>query len=125
MKFSALFPVIGTSLPSTVSAWNCRTNSVLTTAGVVYYHSERACRGYDGNSGSFQGTYGPGERKSTCISQTGGFILRMHVENHQNNKRDYNDNECWGAFEQLLEACAQAPCGPTDCIFPGGGGDVG
>lgn len=44
-------------------------------AGAARNDAGRACRGYDGNTRAFQGTFAPGETKSTFIqhSRTQGF----------------------------------------------------
>ncbi|KAM0235911.1 hypothetical protein ACHAP5_009557 [Fusarium lateritium] len=45
------------------------------------YHVERACNGYDGNPGAFQGSYKPGEIKQACVQYSSTSLYIFEVQN--------------------------------------------
>jgi hypothetical protein len=59
------------------------------------YHIGRACNGYDGKKGAFQGNFVPGEAKYVCVNGPGNQRYDMLVQN-LNTGKGYNlaDNDC-------------------------------
>jgi hypothetical protein len=49
--------------------------------GNACWHAERACRGYDGIQGAFQGVYSPGQVKYACVQGTGTQKYEFSVQN--------------------------------------------
>ncbi|CAJ0543963.1 Ff.00g040140.m01.CDS01 [Fusarium sp. VM40] len=45
------------------------------------YHVERACNGYDGIPGAFQGSYKPGEIKQACVQYSSTSLYIFEVQN--------------------------------------------
>jgi hypothetical protein len=60
------------------------------------YHVNRACRGYDGNAGVFQYTFGLGETKYVCVnSPEPGQKFEFWIKNENYGAYlDLNDDDC-------------------------------
>ncbi len=70
------------------------------------YHVARACEGYDGKRGAFQGRYAPGEVKSACVDIRGGKQIKMSVKNLNNGAaRDLGDNDCTFRLSKEIDNC--------------------
>ncbi|KAB5559521.1 hypothetical protein GE09DRAFT_1220202 [Coniochaeta sp. 2T2.1] len=76
--------------------------------GNARYHVERACKGYDGHQGAFQGVYAPGEAKSACVQGTGTLKYDFVVQNLNTGASfDLADADCVWRLENEINGCAQ------------------
>ncbi|CAD0093722.1 unnamed protein product [Aureobasidium vineae] len=59
------------------------------------YHIARACGGYDGKRGAFQGNFVPGEAKTVCVNSPGNQKYDMLVQNlNTGSTFDLAGNDC-------------------------------
>ena len=80
------------------------------------YHAGRACNGYDGVKGAFQGWFAPNEHRSVCVnSWTGKIIMEIHNQNKAKGF-DLADADCGYEFSQILNKC------PPTALITGGYG---
>lgn len=70
------------------------------------FHTRRACEGYDGKMGAFQGVFRPGEKKSACVNDGSGNRFNMEVRN-ENTKASLNlgDKDCTKEFKSIIDNC--------------------
>ncbi|CAG8953232.1 hypothetical protein HYFRA_00003435 [Hymenoscyphus fraxineus] len=101
----ALVAFFGTSI-TTVSA-DCYTGGDFwQDKGAARYHAERACRGYDGHQGAFQGTFGGGEKKSACIQFSPTQAIDLSIQNLNGNSAiDLADADCILRLSNEINAC--------------------
>ena len=112
MKFASFtVPVVlGLAFMSAAQrTWACFPVGVYLGSGNALYHARRACSGYDGKTGAFQGQYSRGEEKAACIAGSPGFKTNLAVrrlESSGGNARvDLSDSDCEKEFEILIEQC--------------------
>lgn len=72
--------------------------------GGMKYHATRACKGYDGIKGKFQGTFNGQQRVKVCVNNGVGKI-NMEVGNLQNNARDIKDADCEKELHKVIDDC--------------------
>lgn len=99
--------LLGASI-TTVSA-TCYTDGAFwPDQGAARYHAERACRGYDGNAGAFQGTFAPGEVKYACIQYSGTSKFEFSVQNQNLGASfDLGDDDCVLRLENEINGCGR------------------
>jgi hypothetical protein len=70
------------------------------------YHARRACQGYDGKQGAFQGYFKPLQRKTACVN-VGIAHIDMEVGNlNPSAGFDLNDNDCYKEMLNIIESCS-------------------
>jgi hypothetical protein len=70
------------------------------------YHIQRACEGYSGNAGAFQGYFGPGAAKTVCVQSTGTQKLNMLVQNLNTGAGfDLGDTDCTYRLQNEVNSC--------------------
>ena len=78
------------------------------------YHSQRACMGYDGQQGYFQGWFGPGEEKRLCLNGPGGIRLDFTIKNENYNSGfDLGDTDCRDRLHNEIYGCG---CGGRSTV---------
>jgi hypothetical protein len=78
------------------------------------WHAQRACSGYDGKRGAFQGWFAPDTYSKTCVEVGVGKVI-MEVGNlNRNQGFDIKDSDCTKELHKVIEECG----GP---FFSGGG----
>jgi hypothetical protein len=73
------------------------------------WHVNRACRGYDGNSGAFQGVFGPGETKYVCIDcpDNRDCKLEFSIQNENYGASfDLGDDDCATKLGNEIWGCS-------------------
>ncbi|KAG9663985.1 hypothetical protein KCV03_g10276, partial [Aureobasidium melanogenum] len=74
--------------------------------GNAKWHVGRACRGYDGNQGAFQGTFAPGEAKYACVQGTNTQKYEITVQNLNTGAAfDLGDGDCVLRLENEINGC--------------------
>jgi hypothetical protein len=72
------------------------------------WHSERACRGYDGNRGVFQGTFLPGEARYACVNGGDNIKFEFMVQNlNRYTAFDLGDDDCVLRLHNEINGCGQ------------------
>jgi hypothetical protein len=105
MKAATSIILLTTALTASVSALGCYGGGQDIRAEDLIYHSGRACRGYDGKPGAFQGTFGPGETKSVCVD-IGGNRVDMQVQNQNGGASfDIRDDDCAKELANVVYSC--------------------
>ncbi|KAF4986128.1 hypothetical protein FDECE_16111 [Fusarium decemcellulare] len=75
-------------------------------AGAARSHVERACKGYDGNAGRFQGTFAAGESRHVCVQHSGTQKFEFTVRNENNGAAlDLGDDDCVLRLQNEINAC--------------------
>ncbi|KAK0113840.1 hypothetical protein ONS96_014693 [Cadophora gregata f. sp. sojae] len=78
------------------------------------YHAKRACMGYDGHAGAFQGFFSAGQNKQACINNdagVGGHLI-LGVRNlNQNAGFDLDDADCFKELGILIALCNRGGTG--------------
>ncbi|KAF4460986.1 hypothetical protein FALBO_12222 [Fusarium albosuccineum] len=70
------------------------------------WHVERACKGYDGNAGKFQGVFKPGETRSLCVQHSGTQKLDFIIKNeNQGASIDLGDDDCVLRLQNEINGC--------------------
>lgn len=78
--------------------WDNRNNAA--------YHAGRACRGYDGNAGAFQGWFAPGETKYACVDGGQGIRYDFRVGNRNfDTGFDLGDDDCAARLGNEIWGC--------------------
>ncbi|KAJ3526038.1 hypothetical protein NM208_g11374 [Fusarium decemcellulare] len=100
--------VLGTTMVENVSAqYHCYSVGHTMNPNDLRYHTKRACRGYNGNKGAFQGTFGPNEKKTACVNWGSGHI-DMELQNlNPSNSFDLKDEDCESEFDRLINRCGR------------------
>ncbi|KXJ87077.1 hypothetical protein Micbo1qcDRAFT_179328 [Microdochium bolleyi] len=120
--------LIGTAalLSGTASAnYECWWGGALALTGTVKYHAERACKGYDGKKGAFQGWFAPGESRKVCVNNLAERIAFEVVNENRNQGFDLDDNDCYKEFEELVDKCTRKWQGIGDFTNGGRGSTSG
>jgi hypothetical protein len=110
MKITILTPILAAMAIGidSVSATNCFSSGAdFANRDTAKYHAKRACEGYDGKAGAFQGYFNPSATKSACVNVAGGHIY-MEVTN-QNTGAGFNlgDSDCTKQLWERIDACAK------------------
>ncbi|KAJ3534192.1 hypothetical protein NM208_g7646 [Fusarium decemcellulare] len=70
------------------------------------WHVERACNGYDGNQGAFQGEYLPGQIKHVCIQYSSTSQLVFEVQNQNSLETlSLNPKDCVLRLQNEIKGC--------------------
>ncbi|KAI0390464.1 hypothetical protein F5Y17DRAFT_461726 [Xylariaceae sp. FL0594] len=70
------------------------------------WHVQRACEGYDGQQGVFQGWFGPGAAKTVCVQVTGTQKIDMLVQNLNTGAGfDLGDADCTYRLQNEINGC--------------------
>ncbi|KAF3001702.1 hypothetical protein E8E14_000313 [Neopestalotiopsis sp. 37M] len=70
------------------------------------YNAQRACEGYDGIQGAFQGTFAPGEAKSACVQGSPTQRYDMVVQNLNTGASfDLADADCTLRLQNEINGC--------------------
>ncbi|KAH9225148.1 hypothetical protein K456DRAFT_1732137 [Colletotrichum gloeosporioides 23] len=73
--------------------------------GDAAYHTGRACRGYDGNKGAFQGWFASGETKNLCY-QYADQKWEFQITNlNEGAGFDLNDDDCANGLAREIIGC--------------------
>ncbi|TIC93818.1 hypothetical protein CH35J_009817 [Colletotrichum higginsianum] len=103
MKPAIIAGILGATL---VSADPCYHDGSKLTTQVIKYHAQRACEGYDGKRGAFQGTFAVKEAKYACVNLENNQYLQMWVTNENTQfSFDLNDKDCTKEFNNLMNTC--------------------
>jgi hypothetical protein len=109
MKLSAIFSqsLVLAAIVTPLHAWDCFATGYAQDPELAMYHAERACSGWNGNKGSFQGIFKPREKKTTCVNILEGQAnIKMEVENPNDKvSLDLKDSDCVKDFFALINAC--------------------
>ncbi|GKT60911.1 secreted protein [Colletotrichum tofieldiae] len=90
----------------TASARCFQTGATYENKDTSKWHIQRACEGYDGRAGAFQGYYRPGEFKSACVTISGTQVIRMSVGNlNKNAGFDLADKDCTLRLQNEVNNC--------------------
>lgn len=100
----ASLAVLSAAFVGNVSATSCYRKGELLQIRDAAYHFGRACRGYDGKKGSFQGPFKGGETKSTCVNHNGDRF-NFYLENREGHTRDLTDDGCVKEFTKIMNDC--------------------
>lgn len=74
--------------------------------GAARWHIERACKGYDGNQGAFQGFFRPGEAKRACVQHSGTQKFEFLVQNlNSRDGFDLGDGDCVWRLQNEVNGC--------------------
>lgn len=102
---TTLAVVLGASIDS-VAATCFGSGDVFQDKGNARWHVGRACRGYDGNQGAFQGTFAPGEAKYACVQGTNTQKYEITVQNLNTGAAfDLGDGDCVLRLENEINGC--------------------
>lgn len=102
---STVLAILGTGVTTALA--NCYgSGDVWQDRANARYHVERACNGYDGHAGAFQGVYAPGEAKSACVQGTGTQKYDFMVQNLNTGASfDLADADCVWRLENEINGC--------------------
>ncbi|RGP81159.1 hypothetical protein FLONG3_696 [Fusarium longipes] len=96
----------GATLLNTVDA-GCYNGGRSMTAILLKYHAQRACEGYDGKQGDFQGYFPANSFRRTCVNLEGGRVL-MEVGNlNTRDGFDIKDSDCTKELQAVVNKCPQ------------------
>ena len=71
------------------------------------WHAGRACRGYDGKQGAFQGWFSPGETKHVCVDSGLGQRFDFTIINRNwDTGFDLGDDDCANRLSNEIYGCA-------------------
>ncbi|PVH96345.1 hypothetical protein DM02DRAFT_659316 [Periconia macrospinosa] len=75
------------------------------------WHSQRACEGYFGEKGAFQGVFQPNELRRPCVD-TSSILQRSHINMDVQNQNgaqafDLLDTDCTKEFADIINYCGQ------------------
>ncbi|KAK2684634.1 hypothetical protein QWA68_016795 [Fusarium oxysporum] len=129
MKVSILFGnavFFGAALVDKADARYCFDSGEAMHMGTIKFHAERACRGYSGQRGTFQGVFEPGQKKTACVNvPEQGKHLKMEVINKNKQQSfDLKDDDCYSEFVRLINGCRVRVNGPPPDHSRGGRDDV-
>lgn len=89
----------------TVVEAGCYTSGHEGPLDTALYHLGRACKGYDGKQGAFQGWFAPGQIKSACVNE-GKNRYDMQVQNRGSQGFDLGDQDCYNEFWLIASTCS-------------------
>ncbi|KAH0039401.1 hypothetical protein KCU78_g1307, partial [Aureobasidium melanogenum] len=102
---TTLATVLGANIDG-VAATCLGSGDVFQDKGNARWHVGRACRGYDGNQGAFQGTFAPGEAKYACVQGTNTQKYEITVQNLNTGAAfDLGDGDCVLRLENEINGC--------------------
>ncbi|KAH0336348.1 hypothetical protein KCU81_g8603, partial [Aureobasidium melanogenum] len=109
MKTTTMLTTLAVVLGATtdgVAATCYRSGDVFQDKGNARWHVGRACRGYDGNQGAFQGTFARGEAKYACVQGTNTQKYEITVQNLNTDAAfDLGDADCVLRLENEINGC--------------------
>ena len=106
MQLTAVLTFLSVALG--VSAGCYDSGEVWQDQGAARWHIERACKGYDGNRGAFQGTFAPGEAKSACVTHSGTQKFEFMVQNLNTGASfDLGDDDCVWRLQNEVNGCSR------------------
>ncbi|KAF4969165.1 hypothetical protein FSARC_3541 [Fusarium sarcochroum] len=71
-------------------------------------HVVNACRGYDGNTGAFQGVFAPEEYKRACVQHSPTQRLDFTIRNtNTNDAIDLGDDDCVLRLQNEINGCSR------------------
>jgi hypothetical protein len=74
----------------------------------AWYHMNRACKGYDGKVGAFQGFFSPLQTKSVCVNGPGNQKYDMSITNlNAREGFDLGDGDCEWRMGQINVDCVR------------------
>ncbi|KAL4724358.1 hypothetical protein ACLX1H_008972 [Fusarium chlamydosporum] len=92
------------TLISTVSA-GCYGVGLQLSKSDLRWHAQRACEGYEGKRGHFQGWFAPDTYSKTCVEVGVGKLI-MEVGNlNKNQGFDIKDSDCTKELHAIIEKC--------------------
>ncbi|KAJ3522240.1 hypothetical protein NM208_g12942 [Fusarium decemcellulare] len=104
ITFSSIFAFISLSL-SPVSAECFGSGDVWQDKGIAREHVVRACKGFDGQQGAFQGTFDGSSTKSACVQHSPTQKLLFSVSRLASGPADLNDDECVLRLQNEINGC--------------------
>jgi hypothetical protein len=106
ITLATVFALLGVGIDS-VSAGCYTSGDTWQDPAAARWHVERACRGFDGNQGAFQGEFRPGEAKYACIQHSGTQKLEFSVQNLNTGASfDLNDADCVLRLQNEINGCS-------------------
>ncbi|KAK9778465.1 putative Lipoprotein [Seiridium cardinale] len=94
------------ALISTVWAGCYGSGDIFQDKANARYHAQRACEGYDGNAGAFQGFFSAGQAKSVCVQGTTTQKYDMSVQNLNTGAGfDLADGDCTLRLHNEINGC--------------------
>ncbi|KAK5658007.1 hypothetical protein OQA88_2561 [Cercophora sp. LCS_1] len=107
MKFTTTLLSLLTTI-TTVHAECYSTGDTWQNAEAARWHIERACKGYDGNQGAFQGYFLPGEAKYACVQHSGSQKYEFFAQNlNTRTGFDLGDVDCVFRLQMEVNNCAR------------------
>ncbi|KAH7310780.1 hypothetical protein B0I35DRAFT_482063 [Stachybotrys elegans] len=104
--FTGLLAIGVTFVGNVAAQYECYNSGRTELTGHLIRHSQRACEGYDGIQGRFQGTFQPREFRSVCVNLPGGNRLNMEVQNLNTQRAfDLRDSDCTKEFHNIANEC--------------------
>jgi hypothetical protein len=89
-----------------VSARCFRSGMKYASKDLARFHATRACQGFDGHRGAFQGHFAPGEVKSACVPYAPEQRLKMSVRNLNSREGfDLHDHDCAFRLSAEINNC--------------------
>ncbi|KAF5013791.1 hypothetical protein FDECE_209 [Fusarium decemcellulare] len=104
ITFTSIFAIISLGI-NPVSAGCFGNGDVWQDKAVAREHVVRACKGFDGQQGAFQGTFASLEAKSACIQHSPTQKLLFSVRNGGAGPADVNDDECVLRLQNEINGC--------------------
>jgi len=100
--------------------YRCYQSGDIMATSFLNHHSKRACEGYDGIKGAFQGVFGPNEFRQVCVN-VGAQRINMEVQN-LNGARSFDllDTDCTAEFKAIVKQCQLS--GLSSWLMQGGYG---
>ncbi|PNS18974.1 ATP-dependent DNA helicase mph1 [Sphaceloma murrayae] len=107
MQFFSTIALVTSLLSATsVLAQNCYNSGAENqNLDTVFFHIGRACSGYDGNRGRFQGVFGAGETRVACVNVENGQHIDLVVQNRGSQGFDLRDEDCTNELIFLAGYC--------------------
>ncbi|KAM7185999.1 hypothetical protein V8F33_012062 [Rhypophila sp. PSN 637] len=91
---------------SSVSAYYCYNEGHRPALNTMTFHFTRACEGYSGIAGAFQGWFAPNQEKYACVDLGSNVKLEMWVRNQNPTTGfDLGDTDCTKEFNNIMHAC--------------------
>ena len=109
MKTTAFLAVLCAAFTAvSASDTTCKHNGNQLDNNWVIFHTGRACTGYDGKTGKFQGTFEPGEMRHACVTFEDNKKLELWLQNQNGQKSfDVKDDDCVLEFIYLTADCGK------------------
>jgi len=110
MKFTTIFATglglfTATTLASQIDCFS-EGQGFASGGNEAAYHLVRACKGYDGNAGAFQGFFNPGSGKYACVNDSEGHGISMWIDNLNGSEGfDLGDDDCVKELKSIVDVC--------------------